>query len=84
SEDMARGCGVMVHEAYTVENRIPGHATVFECLDFARRTGARTLALVHLQRQERKSRGEELRKDLSEEEDIRVLLPEPGDVLGHP
>jgi len=81
SEDMARGCGLMVHEAYTVEDRIPGHATVFECLDFARRTGARTLALVHMQRQERKRRGEELKRDLREEEDMKALLPEPGDVL---
>ena len=81
-EELARNCGLMVHEAYPAgEERIPGHATVPECVDFARRAGARSLALVHLQREERRRYGGELKEWLAGFEDLRALLPEPGEVL---
>ncbi|MCF8085756.1 MAG: ribonuclease Z [Desulfohalobiaceae bacterium] len=81
SEDMARDCGLMIHEAYTAgQDRIPGHATVPECLDLARRTGASSLALVHLQREERRRYGEELKEWLDGFEDISAFLPEPGEM----
>jgi ribonuclease BN (tRNA processing enzyme) len=80
-EAMARDCGLMIHEAYTTgEDRIPGHATVRECLDLARRAGVRSLALVHLQREERRRYGGELKEWLDGFEDISAFLPEPGEV----
>jgi ribonuclease BN (tRNA processing enzyme) len=82
SEDMARHCGLLIHEAYTTgEERIPGHATVPECLNLARRTGAHSLALVHLQRDERKRLGSDLKHGFADIEDIQASLPEPGEVL---
>ena len=82
SEDMARYCGLLIHEAYTTgEERIPGHATVPECLDLARRTGADSLALVHMQRDERKRSGSDLKHSFGALEDIQASLPEPGEIL---
>lgn len=82
SEKMARYCGLLIHEAYTTgKERIPGHATVPECLDLARRTGACSLALVHLHREERKRSGSDLRHSFSDLEAIQACLPEPGEVL---
>lgn len=81
-EAMARYCGLLIHEAYTTgEERIPGHATVPECLDLARRTGAYSLALVHLQRNQRMRFGNDLKHSLRDLEDIQAYLPEPADVL---
>ena len=81
SEDMARYCGLLIQEAFTTgEERIPGHATVQECLDLARRTAAYSLALVHLQRDERKRHGEDLKQWLDGFEDISAFLPEPGEI----
>jgi ribonuclease BN (tRNA processing enzyme) len=82
SEDLARYCGLLIHEAYVAgEERIPGHATVPECLDLARRTGARSLALVHMQREERRRFSTDLKRSFAATEDIRVFLPEPGEVF---
>jgi len=81
SETMARDCDLMIHEAYTAgADGIPGHATVPECLELARRAGVRSLALVHLQREERRRYGEELKEWLDGFQDIVAFLPEPGEV----
>jgi ribonuclease BN (tRNA processing enzyme) len=78
---LARGCGLVVHEAYQIEGSTPGHGTVSGCVDFARRAGVETLALVHIQREVRRSRYQEILKVLAEVKDFHAHLPEPDDVL---
>ena len=81
SEDLAKGCKTLIHEAYTTGQQIPGHATVSQCLDLARRTGARNLALVHLQREERRNRREEAQQELAEPKDIQAWIAKQGEVV---
>ena len=76
---LARGCSLVVHEAFRLDPLTPGHGTVRQCLDFAREAGASMLALVHVQRDERKERYQDILKLLKESKDLNVILPEPGD-----
>jgi len=78
---LARGCDLVVHEAFRVDQPTPGHGTIRECIDFARDAGVSTLALVHMQRDERRNRYGEIMSLLDQVSDLHVLLPEPGDVL---
>jgi len=81
SEILARDCSLMVHEAFTIDNRQAGHGTVLDCIAFARRTRARTLALVHFNREVRNQQSRLLKATLETVEDLTVLLPEAGDQL---
>ena len=77
--DLARGCDLAVHEAFRLDGETPGHGTVLDCIRFAREASVRMLALVHVQRNERRDRREEIAKAVGEVKDLRVFLPEPGD-----
>jgi len=76
---LARGCGLIIHEAFRLDQNIPNHGNVLSCIDFARLAGARSLALVHIERNERHDRGEEIRRAIAEVKDLRVFMPEPGE-----
>lgn len=78
---LARGCSLAVHEAFRLAPITPGHGTVPQCIDFAREASARSLALVHVQRDERANRYEEILKLIQDTADLRVILPEPGDAV---
>lgn len=78
---LARGCNLAVHEAFQLDPVTPAHGTVRQCLDFAREAAVATLALVHVQRDERRERIQEIRRLLAEVGDLNVILPESGDML---
>jgi ribonuclease BN (tRNA processing enzyme) len=79
TRELARGCGLVVHEAYSLESDVPGHGTVDGVIDFARDVGAKAAALVHVQRRARRERLGEIRERLARATDIHAFLPEPGD-----
>jgi ribonuclease Z len=81
TESLARGCDLVVHEAFRLEQSNQGHGTVLQCIDFARRAKVPCLALVHMQRDERRERYQEVLGMLGTIDDIHVLFPEPGDQL---
>ncbi len=70
-----------IHEAFTLDGDTAGHGSVFKCLEFGRRASVKRLALVHMQRDERRERMEEIELHLKGVKDLNVLLPEPGDGL---
>jgi ribonuclease BN (tRNA processing enzyme) len=78
---LARGVDCVVHESYALEDDAPGHGTVPGSIAFAREAGAPCLALVHVNRHVRHNRGDELRAIMAAAQDLRVLLPEPGDTM---
>jgi len=78
---LARACSLVVHEAFRLDSVTPGHGTVRQCIDFAREAGTAMLALVHVQRDERRERYQELLALLKDISDLHVILPEPGDEL---
>ena len=79
--DLARGCDLVVHEAYSVSGQTLGHGSVEGCLALARQAGCAKLALVHVNRLERELAASELRK-LSPPGGVpKLFLPEAGETL---
>lgn len=76
---LARHCQLIIHEAFRLDGETPGHGTVQGCVDFARNARAESLALVHLQRDERRDRHREIMGLLAEVRDFHAFLPEPDD-----
>jgi ribonuclease BN (tRNA processing enzyme) len=75
---LAMEVDLIIHEAYMLETEKPGHGSVDSCVRFAVNAGARALALVHMNRKERRTRGEEVRKRLAKAA-LKAVLPEPGE-----
>ena len=78
SMDLAKGCQLIIHEAFHMESEVPGHGTVTGSIDMAKRCEASNLALVHIQRNVRRQvidRMEQF-KDLAGS--LNVVVPEPG------
>ncbi len=81
SIELARGCDIAVHEAFKLDCPVTGHGSVLQCLDFAARAGVGVLALVHVQRDERRRKYDDMLKVIESVTAFHVLLPEPGDEL---
>ncbi|WP_457570612.1 MBL fold metallo-hydrolase [Desulfovulcanus sp.] len=78
---LARECDLVICEAYTLDDLVPGHNNVQGAMDFACEAKAKSLALVHLQRDVRKKYDLKIKKILQANNDIRGYLPEPGDEI---
>jgi ribonuclease BN (tRNA processing enzyme) len=78
---LAEGVNLMVHEAFHLSKDIPGHGTITGCLDLARISGAKRLALVHIQRDVRRDRFNEIKELVNSVKDFEILIPESGDRL---
>lgn len=78
---LAKGADLAVHESFSLEQDTPGHGTVPGSIAFAREAGVGNLALVHLRRDVRHDRRDEVLKLLRDTRDMNVFLPEPGDTF---
>lgn len=76
---LAERCHLLVHESYGLEKEQLGHGTMNLCVEFARKTRAQALALVHVNRDVRRVNAEEIKRKLAGLEGLRAFLPEPGD-----
>lgn len=81
SELLAHNADLLIHEAYALEDVLPGHGTVARCLDTARQAMVRRLALVHVNRSVRAQRAGDIRGLLDTAEGFAATLPEPGTVI---
>lgn len=79
--ELAGGCDLVVHESFRLGEPTPGHGTVAESIEFARRAGVPRLALVHFQRDERRTKWEAILELLKKADDLEAFVPEPGEVL---
>ena len=79
TETLAQKCDMAIHEAFMISPTTPGHGSVTGCLDFAKKCGIRHLALVHLAREERRLKTREILSLLDREQDVKALLPMPGE-----
>ncbi|MEM5785867.1 MAG: ribonuclease Z [Syntrophobacteraceae bacterium] len=76
---LAHGCDLIIHEAFRLDQDVPGHGNMLTCIDFARKARARSLALVHIQRHERRNRRDEIQGVIEGVSDPRVFMPEPDE-----
>jgi ribonuclease BN (tRNA processing enzyme) len=78
---LSAGCDLVIHEAFRLTDATPGHGTVAQCIEMARSARVPRLALVHMQRDERRERVSEVLERIRRVKDIEVHLPVPGDAL---
>jgi len=81
TRSLAEGVDLVVHEAFHLSKDIAGHGTIAECLEMARACRAKILALVHIQRDIRREKFEEIRELARSVQDLEVIIPEPGDKI---
>lgn len=79
--ELARGCDLVVHEAFRVNGETPGHGSISGCLDFALAAGVKNLALIHLQRHERLHQRRQIEELIKKVAGPKVFIPEPGDIF---
>ena len=79
SASLAKGCTLMVHEAYRVAGQTANHGSLAECLALARQAGCEKLAIVHVAHYEREREKVEIQRLLQESGLPGVFLPEPGE-----
>ena len=81
TRQLFRDCTVLIHEAYTLNDPVPGHTTAEQVVAFARSCPKlKTLALVHLKRDERKTRLSSYQA-LGEDTPFSLAVPQPGEVM---
>ncbi|MDZ7760002.1 MAG: ribonuclease Z [Desulfovermiculus sp.] len=76
---LIQGCTLVVHEGFKMGQAVHGHGTVVEVMDLARRAGVERLAVVHMQRDERRLKGNQARALLEGMPDVHGFLPQPGE-----
>ena len=78
---LARGCDLLIHEAFMLTDDIPGHGSIRGSINFARQAEATCLALVHLNRKIRSQETRHIQKLLAEITDMSCCLPETGEKI---
>jgi ribonuclease BN (tRNA processing enzyme) len=81
TQSLAKGCDIIIHEAYGIEDSVPGHGSIMNSLEFARRAGAKILALVHIQRDIRLQFLDEVSRFQQDYSDFQVIVPESGSTI---
>jgi len=81
TRSLAEDVDLIIHEAFHLSKDVPGHGTIAECLEMARACRAKRLALVHIQRDIRREKFEEIKELARSVQDVEVIIPEPGDKI---
>jgi ribonuclease BN (tRNA processing enzyme) len=77
---LAMGCNLVIHESFWFDKVAIGHGNVERCLEFAREVETENLALVHLERETRKNRYQQVSEALTDAP-CNGFLPESGDIF---
>jgi len=81
TQSLAKGCDIIIHEAYGFEDSTPGHGSISTCLDFAGNSGVKRLALVHMQRDTRTQCKDIIVNLQGKSKDVEIILPEKGSTI---
>lgn len=79
TKKLYESCSMLVHEAYSLDEEVRGHAKIPDLLSMALETGVQRIALTHLQRQIRRTRMSEIQELISRSK-VQVLIPEVGEI----
>lgn len=78
---LAEHTDLAVHEAFALDKEIIGHGSISGCIDFGRQARIKRLALVHLNRDEKKGAEEMIDRQRAAGLPFEILLPQPGTTL---
>ena len=76
TEKLYRDSDLVIHESYSLDQRIPGHACITDLLHMAQRNHIKCLALTHLQRDLRKHEIGHIEHKISQKK-LKIIIPEP-------
>ena len=79
TQKLYTGCSLLVHEAYSLDEEVRGHAKIIDLLPMAQKQKVQALALTHLQRDIRKKRRKEI-ENLIKNSGLKVFIPEVGEI----
>ena len=78
TQSLAMNCDIIIHEAYELDDTIPGHGSIRTCLEFARNAEVKRLALVHIQRDVRMQAMKAIKRYQEKYQDLEITVPERG------
>jgi len=79
TRELYRNCTLLVHEAYSIDGGVSGHAKISDVIEMAKEQGVHKLALTHISRSVRRTRRSDI-ETLIRESGLEVIVPEPGEI----
>ncbi|UCH02638.1 MAG: ribonuclease Z [Candidatus Bathyarchaeota archaeon] len=70
---------LVIHECYTIDKRIRGHANLMDLINLSRMSNIKRLALLHLNRKARKEK--EKIEQIIRQSGLSIFLPEPLETI---
>ncbi len=80
SRELMKGTDLVIHEAFTLAEDLPGHCSIAQCLTLKRELQIEAMALIHLNREVRKDM-RDVHTFLEKENETGVFLPDDGESL---
>lgn len=81
ASELARGCDLMIHESWGIEEGSASHFSARQCLQFATACECSRVALVHVYRKLRQNIENDFNAGRFAREGLEVLLPSEGDLI---
>ncbi len=78
TERLYKGSDLVIHESYSFDKIITGHASIIDLVEMAKRRNIKCLALTHLQREIRRKELARI-KDLVNREKVKIIIPDTFD-----
>lgn len=76
TEKLYQNADLVIHEAFTFDMKIKGHACMADLIEMAGKNNIKCLAFTHIHREVRKKQMEMIRKKIAGEK-IKIIVPEP-------
>ena len=76
TEKLYQNADLVIHEAFTFDMKINGHACMTDLIEMAKKNYIKCLAFTHIHREVRKKQMEMIRKKIADEK-IKIIVPEP-------
>lgn len=80
SKELYSGLDLLAHETYLIDEKILGHGCITDVISDSTKAGVKNLAVLHINRDVRKNRKEEVIEALVKSP-IRTFMPEPGEIV---
>ncbi len=80
AEKLYNGADIVIHEAYTFDEKLPIHASITDLIEMAKRNDVKCLALTHIRRDIRKNQMGLIKERISGEK-VKVIVPEVLDII---
>lgn len=81
TEKLYRNADLIIHEAFTFDFKINGHACMYDLIMMAKRNNIKCMAFTHIHREVRRKQMELIKQTITNEK-IKIIIPEPFEEYG--